>query len=180
VKFEMWNWKLINNKQVDILLSCILLFSVVCFYMIGSKLGFIGILGFLGGLCSIGAAAYWKWFRLEEKINDAASILLRKWITYFKGFGQINLAGYTRAEKCVAFIEVVERTMKQKELLVSFQNELEGLMKSGFGKTYYRYAIYDNHINFSQPYNIWDMVRPSVLVFFQLVVLSTGAAFTKY
>jgi len=182
VKFDMYNWKLINNRHFLIFLTVILCFSIIAFYMIGSKWGFLGILGFFGAIASIGAGSYWKWYNLEKRMNEAAAVLLRKWTDFFKGFGQIDIPEYKRFDKAVAFIEVVERTMKQRELFgKSFQNEMEGLIKDGFGKTYYRYIIFDNNLVWKQNYNnLEGLVAPAVILFLQLVVLSTGAAFTKF
>jgi len=147
---------------------------------VGTSLGFVSIVGLLLGIGSLASGIYWKWFKLEEKISDDAAILLRKWQDLFKGFGQIEIQGYKRAEKCVAFIEVVERTMKQRELLTSFQSETEGLMKSGFGKTYYRYMVFDHPLKFIRPFIFVEgIVIPSVYIFLQLVVLGTGAAFVR-
>jgi len=179
IKFDMYNWRLVQNNYFLIFLFVVLLFSIIAFYAVGSALGYIGLLGFLGSALSFAAGIYWKWYNLEKRMNEASAVLLRKWTEFFKGFGEINVPGYKRLDKAVAFIEIVERTMKQKEgILVNYQNEMDGLVKHGFGKTYYRYMVFDNNLIFKQNYNnFFGLVLPGLLCFVQLIVIGTGAAF---
>jgi hypothetical protein len=116
ISFDIFNWKLFNNKMVDVIIGIILLGSIIAIYALRSRFGYFAIVGLVVGLLDVASGFYFKYSGIEEKLNKAAGGLLKRWVDSLKQFGQIDLKSYNRQEKCVAFIEVVERPMKQQAI----------------------------------------------------------------
>jgi len=173
VVIEIWNWKLFHNKMVDLFLGILLLASVIAIYALESKFGYIGIIGVFVGFVDAASGYYFKYTGLEEKLNKAAGGVLKRWVDSLKQFGEIQITGFSRSEKCVAFIEVVERVM------TSPSSRETDLIKSGFGKTYYGIKVFDNHINFKQQITNFDLVRPVILVICQIITLAGSYSFLQ-